>query len=104
MQRFQKIIIALGVITVLVIVFSIISSYFVRPNQKTQLSAVIPDINGGESEKLLDDQKNNYVIAAWIWKYPEDILKDFDNMIKFAKKEDINTLYVYIDNYVDIYE
>ncbi len=72
--------------------------FLLRPHQQTPLTKLV-NINGG-TEKF----KNAQTLAAWIWKSPTQIKPDLDSMITFAKKEDINTFYVYIDEYIDIYE
>ncbi len=71
---------------------------FLRPNQKTPLTNLIPMKDN--SGKLIQTQ----TLAAWVWKSPTEIESDLTPLITFAKKEGINTLYVSIDEYIDIYE
>lgn len=98
MNRLQKVLISSFVLVVLVVAISLIASAILTPTQNSPVKNIIPST---------DAQVNfpeGYTTAAWIWKYPTELDTKIDELIDFSNTEGINTLYVYIDEYIDIYE
>src|SRR4030042_3441051 len=100
MQRLQKILLSVGILALLVIVISLGVSALVKPNQQTP---VIKLITSPVKQKSTPAVTGIQTFAAWIWKYPSEI-ENADSMIDFSVEEGINTLYLNIDEYIDIYE
>lgn len=97
-MRLQKILISIAIISVLVIAFSVVASSVFKPNQATPIKNVLPA--AASNTKL----PSGFTIAAWIWRYPTELDGRATELIDFAQAEGINTLYLYIDEYIDIYE
>ena len=88
-QSIQKILIA---VTLFVLIFLIILYIKNMPRD-------VSNVNGSEIQ--LSGEKT---IAAWIWESPPKLAKDWLNIIEFSKEHQINTIYLYVDEYLDIYE
>lgn len=98
MMNYNKKIFFIIFVTALVIVFSILVATTLRPNQKTPLSSLVTQADDSGSISGAP------TIAAWVWQSPEEMESNIDSIMSFAKKEGINNLYIYVDEYIDIYE
>lgn len=97
MNRIQRILVSSIILITLVIAISIVASTFLRPNRKTPITNILP------AQSYVELPKDR-TVAAWIWRYPTELNGDIAATVDFAASENINTLYVYIDEYVDIFE
>lgn len=98
MNRIVRISLAVALLSVMVIFITYFASDIINPNQRTPIRKLVPNVNSQPVELQTDK-----VVAAWVWEYPTQV-KNYDNLIDQAKREGINTLYIYIDEYIDIYE
>lgn len=99
MNRFKAITLTFALLSLLVIAIAVTIGTLVAPNQATPLRKVLPK----PASKTEIDGKGKSV-AAWIWEYPTKIVGEIGPLLEFAESEKINTIYLYVDEYVDIYE
>ncbi len=93
----QKVI-PIAILALIVLAFSLVAGNVLKPNEQTPLKAILPS---PEPKVFLPEGQ---VIGAWVWQYPSQLKNSFPGMISLAQAEKVNTFYVNIDEYVDIYE
>ncbi len=90
--------IPIAILALIVLAFSLMAGYILKPNEQTPLKAILPT---PAPQVFLPDGQ---VIGAWVWQYPSQLKKTIPEMISLAQAEKVNTLYINIDEYIDIYE
>lgn len=98
MNKFKRIFIPFTAITLLVLGFGLIGSTLLLPHRQTPIKQLIP---APSSDVTL---KPEVTIAAWIWQYPSTLNAKITPLLDFATKEGLNTIYISVDEYIDLYE
>lgn len=99
MSRLQQITFSISILAIIIIVIALAASELFLPNRKTPIKKLAPNLT--ESKNPIKPTEKT--VAAWVWEYPSEI-DDVDQLVSESKDEGLNTLYIYIDEYIDIYE
>jgi hypothetical protein len=97
-NKLQKITVIIFTLGCLVLALSLTASTIFQPNRETPVKKLLP------TPTSTVEIKGAPVVATWVWKSPTEINGDAASLLEFAAEQKINTVYLYIDEYIDIYE